>query len=287
MKLIPPVAKNATHAAPMNHSQRGSWELAIAAMFQDEARWLPEWLEYHLLTGVQHFYLYNNLSSDNYQDVLRPYIDRGEVELTEWPYVGGNTYDAAQCDAYRDALRRAQNTVKWLAIIDVDEFLVPIKEDNLTTVLAPFESDSSIGGVCAAWVCFGTSYVPRIPQDRLMIETLVWSGEGLETHGPFPWDKGTFKSIVRADRTNSVESPHVALYNAGHSHVPLFPDLIQINHYWTKDDAFFNEVKVPRNARRGVPVETSISWAAAMNKETRMSAPILRFVPSLRKRMSR
>ena len=207
------------------------------------------------------------------------------MELIEWPYVGGETYDEAQCDAYRDALNRAKNTVKWLAIIDVDEFLVPVKGDDLASVLAPFESDSTIGGVCIAWVYFGTSYVPG-SADKLMIETLVLSGEGIETPGPFPWDQGTFKSIVRTDRTNSFESPHVALYDAGHSHVPLLHDLIQINHYWTKDEAFFNEVKVPRNARRGVPVETSISWAAAMNKETRMSAPILRFVPSLRKRMS-
>jgi hypothetical protein len=83
----------------------------------------------------------------------------------------------------------------------------------------------------------------------------------------------------------SFESPHVAIYKSGHAHLPLNHDLIQINHYWTKDKAFFQEVKVPRNARRGVPGETSVSWASAMNKERRVSAPILRFVPSLRKRM--
>ncbi|HMH05881.1 MAG TPA: glycosyltransferase family 92 protein, partial [Terriglobales bacterium] len=274
-------------AVPSNPLRHLTWELAIAAIFQDEARWLKEWLEYHLLIGVEHFYLYNNLSRDNYEEVLQSYIERGAVELIEWPYVGGKTFDAAQCDAYRDALSRAQNTVKWLAIIDVDEFLVPVKDDDLTSVLAAFETDSAIGGVCIAWVYFGTSYIPRIPQDKLMIETLVLNGDGIETTGAFPWDQGTFKSIVRTDRTKSFESPHVAVYNAGHSHVPLFHDLIQINHYWTKDDMFFNEVKVPRNTRRGVPVETSVSWAAAMNKETQMSAPILRFVPSLKKQMSR
>lgn len=282
MKPVPP---NAPHAGLLNPSRPWSWELAIAAMFQDEARWLKEWLEYHLLTGVQHFYLYNNLSKDNYQDVLRSYVASGVVDLIEWPYVGGNTYDAVQCDAYRDALGRARNTAKWLALIDVDEFLVPVRNDELTSVLTKFESDSAVGGVCAAWVFFGTSYVPRIPQDRLMIETLVLSGQELETRSTFPWDHGTFKSIVRPERTTSVENAHVALYNAGHSHVPLLRDFIQTNHYWTRDDAFFKEIKLPRNARRGVPVETSISWAAAMNKETPMNAPILRFVPALRKRM--
>ncbi|MDT7780192.1 MAG: hypothetical protein QOC99_2704 [Acidobacteriota bacterium] len=286
MKSVPPNATHAVHAVPLNRARSWSWELAIAAMFQDEARWLKEWLEYHLLTGVQHFYLYNNLSGDNYQDVLRSYVASGVVELIEWPYVGGNTYDAVQCDAYCDALSRARNKVKWLALIDVDEFLVPVRDADLISVLTQFDSDSAIGGVCAAWVCFGTSHVRRIPQDRLMIEVLVLSGQELVTPETFPWNQGTFKSIVRPDRTNSVKNAHVALYNAGHSHVPLFHNLIQINHYWTKDDAFFNEVKLPRNARRGVPIETSISWAAAMNKENRMSAPILRFVPALRKRMS-
>jgi hypothetical protein len=166
----------------------------------------------------------------------------------------------------------------------VDEFLVPVKDDDLGTVLGRFDADD-IGGVCVAWIYFGTSYVLKIPPHNLMIESLV-SSSGTETQGPFPWDQGTFKSIVRPNYTKSFESPHVAIYESGHYHVPLYHDLMQINHYWTKDDAFFNEVKVPRNARRGVPVETSIAWAAVMNKETRMSAPILRFVPSLRKRMS-
>lgn len=285
MKLITSVPLVATHAVSPDHSRQCSWELAIAAVFQDEARWLAEWLEYHLLVGVQHFYLYNNFSTDNYLDVLQPYIERGDVELIEWPYVGGETYDAVQCAAYRDALSRAHNRVKWLAIIDLDEFLVPVKDDDLTSVFRRLESDTAVGGVCVAWMYFGTSNVAKIPIDRLMIETLVSSGSVLETHEPFPWDQGTFKSIVRPLYTESFESPHVAIYESGHYHVPLFHDLIQINHYWTKDEVFFNEVKVPRNARRGVPVETSSEWATTMNKETRLRAPIMRFVPSLKKRM--
>ena len=276
---------NARQGSPANHSQPRSWELAIAAIFRDEARWLKEWLEYHLLTGVQHFYLYNNLSKDNYIDVLRPYIDRGDVELIEWPYVSRRTYDDAQCDAYHDALSRARNTVKWLAIIDVDEFLVPTKANELTSVLVSFESDSTVGGLGVAWVCFGTSYVLKIPSDKLMIETLVLSGGGIDTHESFPWDQGTFKSIVRPDRTESFENPHLASYKSGQFHVPVYHDLIQINHYWTKDEAFFKQVKLPRNALRGVPIETSLSWATAMNKEATMSVPIQRFVPSLRRRM--
>ena len=34
------------------------YDLAVAAIFKDEARYLKEWLDYHLLAGVEHFYLY-------------------------------------------------------------------------------------------------------------------------------------------------------------------------------------------------------------------------------------
>ena len=47
------------------------YELAIVAIFKDEAPYLREWLDYHLLAGVEHFYLYSNESSDGHADYLR------------------------------------------------------------------------------------------------------------------------------------------------------------------------------------------------------------------------
>ena len=38
---------------------------SICAIFKDEARFLREWLEYHRLIGIEHFYLYNNFSTDD------------------------------------------------------------------------------------------------------------------------------------------------------------------------------------------------------------------------------
>jgi hypothetical protein len=54
-------------------------------MFKDEAPWLKEWISYHHnILGVEHFYLYNNDSSDDYREVLRPWIDQHIVELIDW-----------------------------------------------------------------------------------------------------------------------------------------------------------------------------------------------------------
>ena len=61
-------------------------ELALCAIFRDEARFLKEWIEFHKLVGVTTFYLYNNLSEDDYNAVLEPYIASGEVKLEQWPF---------------------------------------------------------------------------------------------------------------------------------------------------------------------------------------------------------
>src|SRR5271165_4385432 len=78
------------------------YDLAICAIFQNEAPYLKEWIEFHKLVGVQHFYLYNNLSTDDYITVLAPYIDTKEVDLVDWPYpkTSPEHWYEIQCAAY-------------------------------------------------------------------------------------------------------------------------------------------------------------------------------------------
>ena len=41
--------------------QQKKYTVAVCAIFKNESVFLKEWLEYHLLIGVEHFYLYNNM----------------------------------------------------------------------------------------------------------------------------------------------------------------------------------------------------------------------------------
>jgi hypothetical protein len=217
--------------------------------------------------------------------VLAPYVENSVVELIEWPVRSTEQFDGFQCDAYRDAIRRSAGSTRWLAIIDLDEFLVPIVDDDLLGCLARFEADAAVGGVCAQWRFFGTSGVERVPDGRLLIETLVRSGAAPTTGGEFPWESGHFKSIVRPERVLDVPSAHFAAYTFGRVHVAVLPELLQINHYWTRDERFLREVKLPRNEKRSVSYEMTHAWAAAMNRHTGFAGPILRFVPRLRAKM--
>ena len=93
------------------------YELAICAVFKNEAAYLEEWIEYHKLIGVAHFYLYNNKSDDGYLSVLKKYILDGEVTIKDLPN------EIYQGDVYKECVLQHHQDIKWLAIIDIDEFI--------------------------------------------------------------------------------------------------------------------------------------------------------------------
>ena len=92
----------------------GTMNLAVAAIFQNEARFLKEWIDFHRIVGVEHFYLFDHLSQDNPRKVLEPYIDIGLVQLTSWPIQYTNVYEwtELQCLAYERALHWARGKTK-------------------------------------------------------------------------------------------------------------------------------------------------------------------------------
>jgi len=61
------------------------YRISLCLIFKNEAPFLKEWLDYHLSIGIDHFYLYNNNSDDDYMDIVKPYVDKGIVTLIEWP----------------------------------------------------------------------------------------------------------------------------------------------------------------------------------------------------------
>lgn len=125
------------------------YNVSVCAIFKNEAPYLREWLEFNNLVGVEHFYMYNNNSEDDFRDVLKPYIERGLVSLIDWPY------NQKQMEAYKDCIKKYSSETKWLGFIDIDEFIVPKSTDNIYDFLSPFEKNR--GSVNIYWRLFGTS----------------------------------------------------------------------------------------------------------------------------------
>lgn len=231
------------------HHKKYETEVALVAMFQNEADYLYEWVLYHSLLGVDHFYLYNNNSTDNYQETLAYFINSGIVEIKDWPSPADHDWTPYQKQAYNDCLEKIRGKVKWLVVIDTDEFIVLHNSLNLKTFLKPYEKKKEFGGVVLNWQMFGTSGYYQIPEDKFMIECLTWKAPS--TYASCQ----NQKSIVKVDSCASYEI-HYANYKAGRYHVKPYDSgdgygikQAQINHYWTRDEKFLREVKAPRRAR--------------------------------------
>jgi Glycosyltransferase family 92 len=228
------------------------YQISICGIFRDDARFLKEWIEFHRVVGVEHFWLYNNLSKDEYLDVLSTYIEEGIVELIDWPFESQNEsrWLEIQVAAYDDCIERSKGLSKWLVVIDTDEFLFPVKDEQLVDILKEFEA---FGGVGVNWQMYGTSWVKRIPDNQLMTKLLIRKAKEDYKRNLM------IKSIVRPERVKNFRCPHTANYVKNYKGVDMnkkntnrvtskkiLIDCLRINHYWTRDEDFFIEVKASR-----------------------------------------
>ncbi|CAM9684302.1 unnamed protein product, partial [Hapterophycus canaliculatus] len=54
-------------------------QVAICVRTKDFARFLPEWIAFHYVLGVDEIGVYDDDSTDNTREVLQPFVDAGIV----------------------------------------------------------------------------------------------------------------------------------------------------------------------------------------------------------------
>jgi len=221
--------------------------LSIVVMIKNEGTYIKEWLEYHKLVGVDKFIIYDNNSDDDLMSILQPYINAGEVDYIFYPKTQSDfekkgkkvEYWAFQAYAYNDAIKKYRNKSKWIGFIDIDEFIVPVKNDNINDVINEIEKNVMKGkafvGLAINWVTYGFSGHREKPKG-LIIENFI-GNDGINE---------TIKSIVNP-RTVIQYQVHAALHffkievvneQGKKAYIPDISqasiEKIRINHYYTK-----------------------------------------------------
>ncbi len=270
--------------------QKPQYTLSICAIFKDEAPYFKEWIEFHRLVGAEHFYLYNNGSTDNFHEVLDPYVQNGIVTIIEWPNLQQketetsqyNWVHSTQIPAYEHACRiSTAGKTKWLALIDVDEFIVPTQQKNIVAILEKYESHP---GIMALWHTFGTSGVVTIPANKLLIECMH------KTCAPdHDFSYKLVKTILKPELYDHfIWPPHACVFKGNTYAYQLYKDEIQINHYINRTvDYYYNQKVKKKEAMDNVKLSQHLisSWAEIGNDIENQNPSIDRFVPELRRRL--
>jgi hypothetical protein len=205
--------------------------LSICAIYRDEGPYLREWIEFHRLAGAERFFLYDNLSEDDHREALAPYVQEGTVVLREWPPFPG------QLEAYEHCLREHREDSRWIAFLDLDEFLFSPTGKRVSEILPAYEEFPGVGVNCLA---YGTSGQATRPEG-LVIESYVCRTTNDRRNS-------IIKSIVDPTRVERPgNNPHYFRYLDGARAVnekkdpikgPMTDELscerLRINHYITR-----------------------------------------------------
>ncbi|MBR3499599.1 MAG: glycosyltransferase family 92 protein [Selenomonadaceae bacterium] len=233
------------------------YDLAVVAIFKDEARYLKEWLDYHLLAGVEHFYLYNNDSSDDFTEVLAPYVEENLVTLIDW------SGKLMQYPAYNDAVEKFRFECRYMMFIDIDEFIFPKSTRSITEVADEILArNPNAASLAINWQVFGSNGQIDADYSRGVLERFT-------RRAPSNWilidERGIkegnniVKSINNPRLIRHIFHPHFANHfnskfavNSDGKHVPgwsnepVLADKIVVNHYYTKSAEEYRKTKLQR-----------------------------------------
>jgi Glycosyltransferase family 92 len=258
--------------------------LDVCAIYRNEAPHLREWIEFHRLVGAERFFLYDNGSTDEHLDVLAPYLADGTVVIHDWP-----SRERPQEPAYDHCLSTHRDEARWIAFLDLDEYLFSPTLRPLPEVLDGFER---YPGVVVNWAMFGTSG-HLTPPAGLTIESF----DRRKDYPPGSLEQ--VKSIVDPSRAAHAVTGHLFTYTEGHAANELHEvvdgpaarkvafDLLRINHYAHRSRKEYIE-KLARPQVVGTfkqfppnSLDRRIKRSNAVQDDT-----IKAYVPALRKRLA-
>ena len=194
--------------------------LSASTIYRDAAAYLAEWIEFHRIVGVERFFLYDNGSSDEHRDVIAPYIADGTVVLHEWsmPFMGEGGRGLAQLRAFDHALHEHREDSRWIAFLDIDEFVFSPTSEPVAALLPEYEPHPAL---CVSRAEYGQS------EDGTRAEGLVI--ESVTHRRRVPADGWTrVKSIVDPGRAVRAISSHTFLYRDGE---PVDENLRPVDQY--------------------------------------------------------
>ena len=224
--------------------------LSLCIICKDENEYLAEWLDYHILAGVERFYIYDNESRISLRETLDSYVEKG------WAVVVDIAGKGVQLHAYDHCLQTFGPQTRWLGFIDTDEFLVPKTTPDLKELLKTFEDHA---GLAVSSLFFGSNgHTQRPTAGQIASYTR-------RTHATFQGNV-LIKSIVQPQFVLQPTSPHdfafvenAVCVNEDRQVVdgmksPNHSQHIHLNHYFCRSES---EIALKMARGRG---DTGTSW---------------------------
>lgn len=263
-------------------------KLAITSIQRNRNPWIVEWLAFHLLVGFNRFHLYCHKCDDGMHDTLLKlarHLDLHVYAIT--------TDNKPQLAAYQHAWNLHNAGIDWMAFIDGDEFLFPVRYASMAEALAPYAAEP-LSALGVYWICYGSNGHIAEPEGLLMenyprhsapdfqpnrhIKMIVKGGQPIECRGShlFATPQGAMDELLRPQVSPVMLNPDWAP-----SH-----DTFRINHYATQSYSYFKQVKQGIGAPDRDPnLQRPDDWFTLHDRNECDDGVALRFLPGLKEKV--
>lgn len=193
--------------------------VTIGTICKDGNRHIVDWVRHHLSIGVSHIYLLDHDSHIPLADTITEAGLSGHVSVERFTTAAPR----AQANAYLYLLRKYGPECRWMALIDIAEYLVVKISPSLPRFLLAYED---FGAVKVRRMMFGSNGHTDFQPDPMTAYTDCY-----ENHH--------FKNIVQPRFVTALSTLHqVATMEGKRSVGEHFGDeestmQIQLNHYWS------------------------------------------------------
>ena len=213
---------------------RPKYKLVIVAIFKNEAIAMREWLEHYIRQGVEHFYMIDNGSTDDWKSQVEGfpvtiYTDNEKHKQTEH---------------YNDYfLEEVKRISEWVMVVDLDEFMYA-RNEFLTIPEYLDTLPKYIEELSVKWKMFGSN--GHIEQPKSIIHGFTMRDKKIDNN---------VKSICRTMNllklgihTHSIENKNNKIILEVNSEIMLRNSPLHLNHYAIQSWEFFKNIKMKRGA---------------------------------------
>lgn len=220
---------------------------------RDEEGFLSEWLAYYTMHGITHFTIFDDGSTDNFKEEIKPWQDRGMVTLvSNWTIDSLNMSYAFRKNDFKRAmatknlleanckLEAIRNNFDFFISLDLDEYLIPVQEDiTIADALLHWVNTTGRSMYCVAKNNFPSlphilepvnlltieAYQTRVPATgRMNYYTSVAAKCAFQLNGPH-FDSNTSYYVAECCNFHGCQGHDVRLHNFCSQH--------HKNQYWT------------------------------------------------------
>lgn len=227
--------------------------IAITLIVRNEARHIGEWAAFHHAAGVRHFLVYDNGCTDATLPILRETLPEDALTIMPWNQVFSDARMGREIHnqvlAYAHAAANFGGAFRWMAFIDVDEFLIPKQAATLPEALAHLGDARNLS---LPWHMFGHGGHETPPEGGVVANYLRRAAD------PMSDRRGVraFKCVVdpchltalrvhsmETDGSDATVNDRGVEVRGGERDKPGFysADHLQLNHYYARSKQELNE----------------------------------------------